>query len=119
MDDDGISDVEAESGTRSGRLGREERVEHSIDRLRGDARSVVLDFDDHLIILRKDSDLDEAVTATGVVDGVGGIVQQIRPHLVQLAAVGMDGGKVGGVHGADIDVPELRGQDEEGVIDAG
>ncbi len=112
---DRIARREPEAGALARGLRREERVEDARLRVLGDAWAVVLDLDDHGVAVASGPDRDVA----GAAHRVHGVVEEVRPDLVQLAAVGVDRRDVRTVVAFDLD-PDLQlvAQDHEGVVDA-
>ena len=82
---DAAGDVEAEARALADVLGREKRIEDAVRDVRGNARPVVDDPHDDLAL--DSGGLDADVSAGR---GVDGVVEEVRPHLVELAAVALD-----------------------------
>ena len=82
MADETPDDIEAQTGALSHRLGSEEWVEDLLADLRGDAGPVVDDTHHHPLMLAARQHLD----AAGFGDGIEGVIDQIRPDLVEFAA---------------------------------
>src|SRR5262245_37869562 len=80
--DNTARDVEAKTGSLPDILGGEERIEDAIDNLRWNPRPVVNHADHDLAVRGFGHDLDMAARRR-----VDRVVQQIRPHLIQLTAV--------------------------------
>ena len=102
-------------GPLSRRLGREEHVEQLREVLRWDARPVILDLDLDPVARTPRTDDQGALPGIASI----GVVDEVGPHLVELARVGLDRGQVIGVlaHHRDADL-ELAVQDDEGVLEA-
>ncbi len=89
--DEAPDDVEAQAGALPHRLGGEERVEDALADLCGDAGPVVDDAHHHALMLAVRQHLD----AARVGDGVEGVVDQIRPDLVEFAGEAADARETG------------------------
>ena len=81
---DAIADDQPESGPLPDALGRKKRFKEVFSHVLRNARPVVVDLHQNVVIVasRANSDLSLAV------DRVDRIVDEIRPHLVELVAVG-------------------------------
>jgi hypothetical protein len=73
-----VGDVEAEPRAFADVFRRVERLEDPIFHLARDAGPVVFDLDQHPAVLSGGTDRDPAVA----LDGVYGVVEEVRPHLV-------------------------------------
>src|SRR5215210_2173492 len=85
-DDDAPHYVEAEPGPRADLLGRVEGLEDALPRLMRYPRPVVHDLDHDQILFRKRPHSD----VTAPVHRVRGVVDEVRPDLVELAAVSLN-----------------------------
>ena len=83
VDDDPPRGRQAEAGALADVLGREERVEDALGQLLGDARAVVGDVDDQRSRRRARV---EIVIVPLLAERVDRVVEQVRPHLVELGA---------------------------------
>ncbi len=116
--DDVVDGVEAQTGSLSRFLRGEERFEDPVLDGRGNLRPVVLDFHHDALVLEPCAHDDPAVFDVRLVDRICGVVDQVRPHLVEAAAMSGDPGEIG-VEGADdCDAGRLRFQDEQCVVNA-
>src|SRR5580704_16231217 len=79
--DDAVSDVEAETGSFTDSLGGEKWLEDFRLDFLGNSRAVVGNFDQHIVVVAHRANTKFAT----VFHDVGGVVDQIGPHLVQLA----------------------------------
>ena len=90
LDDDPPGQIQAEPGALAERLGGEERREDPVDDVLGDAGSVVADLDpDHVVALARRAHRQRAVAA----HGLDGVVDDVRPHLVEIAWVAQQFGQ--------------------------
>jgi len=111
---DRVAGREAEAGSFAWLLCREERVEDLCLRRLGDAGSVVLDFDHRPVTVAAGADRDRS----RAVHGVDGVVEQVRPDLVQLAAVGRHRERIAVVFAMDVDaVLQFGAQNDERVVE--
>ena len=111
-----VGDVQPEPGAAARRLGRVEGLEDPLADLRGHPRPVVTDLDDHVAVAREGADLDPAVAA----HRIDRVVEDVRPHLVELAAERLDRRQPGLVVAHDLDPAlELGAQDDQRVLQAG
>src|SRR5437870_6030661 len=113
--DDPAGDVEPESGALTHRLGGEEGLEEPGLHVVGNPGSVILNGYDHLAVAHGDGHCDPPATA--VVDGVSGVVEEVGPHLVELAARPDDDGEVVGVVANHGDSLQLAPQHGQGVVE--
>src|SRR6202044_2380432 len=104
VDDDAPRDVETETGPFTERLGGEERLEYSRTDLFGHAGPRVPDGDREKVLVAPRADRQDARRA----HGADGVVDQVRPHLVEFG--GVDGNRWKGtvVLSPHLNVPELR-----------
>ena len=77
---------ETQPGSLPHSLGGEERLENMVLHFRRDARSIVGDFDQQAIDLARRADTQLALS----LHGVDGVVDQVGPDLVQVAAARAD-----------------------------
>src|SRR5438552_2252179 len=82
-------DVQAETCALADRLRREERIEDALANLGWQSRSIVHDPHDNGITLTDRRDVDVTLRR------VQRVVDQIRPHLIELAAESLDARKIG------------------------
>src|SRR5262249_28615307 len=90
---DGVARGEAQARPLADRFGREEGIADPRLDVLGDARPVVLDLDDRPRVLAASPDPD----LPAAVHRVGGVVEDVGPDLVQLAAERRDVRQVRGV----------------------
>src|ERR1017187_9324034 len=97
---DAIAEDQAKSCAGADGFGGEKWLEQVRLDVGGDPGTVVHDFNNQLIVLKACSNGDSA----GAFDSVDGIVNKIRPNLVEFAAVGHDArhGAVKGAHQRDV-----------------
>src|SRR5258705_11985109 len=84
--DDAVTDDQAKAGACADGFGREKRLEHARLDLRRNARAVVHDLDDELIVFQRSADTDLA----RAIDGSDRIINEISPHLIEFAAISPD-----------------------------
>src|SRR5215470_379611 len=89
--DDAVHDIESEAGAFADFLGSEKRFKNTGLDIRGNSRAVVGDFDEDKVVLVRGTDGQVAVA----VHGVGGVVDQVGPDLIEFVAAGHDFGKIG------------------------
>ena len=89
-DHDPVADVQAQSRALPDLLGREERIEDAALEFGRDSRSGVTDLDQHTIPVPAGADGQRALA----VHGIDGVVDDVGPYLVELAALGADLGQV-------------------------
>src|SRR5215472_17816013 len=88
---DAVHDIEPKPGALADSLGGEKRFKNTGLDIRWNSRPVVGDFDEDKIVLARGTDGQVAVA----VHGVGGVINQIGPDLIEFAAAGHDFGKIG------------------------
>ena len=86
LDDYVVTYVQAQTSTVSWSFGREERVVNSGLYLFRDTVAVVLDFHHHAVPVAARAEDNLALS----LNCVGGVVQDICPYLIKLAAVGVN-----------------------------
>src|SRR5215203_1159673 len=113
--DDAPHDVQPEPGPGADLLGRIERLEDMALRLARYPRPVVdhLDHDTPVIYIRPQDD------TTASIHGVYRVVDEVGPHLVQLAAASLYLREVFLVLAPQRDVLQPGTEDSEGVLEAG
>src|SRR5215472_13891106 len=77
---------EAQTSSIADALGSEERLENMLENLARNARSVIDDLDQHAIQFPCCADAQLAFP----VHRVHGVIDEVRPHLVELAPMGTD-----------------------------
>src|SRR5216683_4231814 len=88
--DDAIDKVQAEASAFTDTLGGEKRIEDARFDIGGNARTVVGNFDQDEIVFASGANAQVAAVA----HGIGGVVDQVSPHLVELAAISHDFGQI-------------------------
>src|SRR2546425_8484284 len=78
-----VANDQAKAGPCADRFGGEEWLEHARLDVRRNARTVVHDFDDQLVVFQACADTDFA----GALYGVDRVIDQVGPHLIEFAAV--------------------------------
>ena len=91
MADQAPDDVEAQAGALADRLGGEERLEHALADVGGNARPVVDDADDDALALAGRGHVD----AARLRNGIERVVDQVRPDLIELAGEAANARQVG------------------------
>src|SRR5258708_5581286 len=84
--DDAIDEVEPQTGAFAHAFGGEKRLKNARLNVGRNAGTVVGDLHEDEIVLAGRSDAELAVVA----HGIGGVVYQVGPHLVEFAAIGHD-----------------------------
>src|SRR5262245_33362533 len=84
--DDAIANDQSETRAGAYRFGREKRLEHARLDLRGNARAVVHDLYDYLIVLQRSANTDFPFP----IYSRDGVVDEIGPHLIEFATVSHD-----------------------------
>src|SRR5688572_20328774 len=112
--DDAPHDSQPEPGPGPDIFGRVERLEDVDLRLARYSWTVVDDLDDHTRAFRVRPHGDVSAS----VNGVYGVVDQVRPHLVQLAAAPRYAWKVLTILTRQRDVLQPGAEDGEGVLQA-
>ena len=84
--DNAIADDEPEAGAGADGFRGEKRLEQVRLDIRRNAGTVVHDFDDELIIFQAGADAD----FPGAIDRMNGVVDEVGPDLIELAAVSHD-----------------------------
>ena len=109
---DTIADHQTQARSRPDAFGGVERLEDVRLNFRRNAAAVVGDFHHHLVVIQKcgDADLPRSF------DRVDGVIEQIRPHLVEFAAVGHDSWNRAIVLARDRDLLELVAQHRQRVL---
>src|SRR5215469_16839748 len=79
-DNDPPGDVEAEPGTLADRLGGEERLEDPVPDIRGNPGAGIDELDNQMIAIARCPDCERS----GAVHRRHRVVDQVRPHLVEL-----------------------------------
>src|SRR5580704_15559627 len=97
--DDATDDVETEAGAFADAFGGEKGIEDARQRFGGDAGAVVGNFDEDEIVFAGGADRELAIA----LHGVGGVVDEIGPDLIEFTAAGHDFGKIAGVFADDLD----------------
>src|SRR6187431_2367576 len=90
--DDATSHVEAETRAVTDGLRREERIEDPRSNVLRDTRAIVRDSNENRIAARRGRYCDVALVA----NRIDGVVDQLLPHLIDLAAESLYVRKVGG-----------------------
>src|ERR1700716_516899 len=98
-DDDAIADVQTEAGAVANVLGREERFEDAPLQLGRNSGPGVADLDKDPIVFSGGPNSQRPFP----IHGVDGVVDQVGPHLVQLARLGADLGEAPVVVPYDLD----------------
>src|SRR5271170_6728692 len=91
--DDAVGDIQAETGSFAYALGGEEGLKDFRPDFWRNAGAIVGDFDQNIVVVSRGADAE----LPAVLHDIGGVVDQIGPHLVQLAPVGHDFGQVGSI----------------------
>jgi hypothetical protein len=84
--DDAVADDQAKAGAGADGLCGEKWLEHPRLDVRGNARSVVHDFNYQLVVLQTGADTDSA----GTLYSVDCVINEIGPHLIEFTAVSHD-----------------------------
>src|SRR5215470_5571580 len=84
--DETMNRVETESGAVAHALGRKKRLEDARLNLLGDTGAIVGNFNENIFAFARNANPQRPF----VLHGIGGIVDEIRPDLIQLTAVGGD-----------------------------
>src|SRR2546425_6015914 len=84
--DNAVTDDEAETGAGADGFRGKKRFEHVRLHLRWNARAVIDDFDDQLIVFQRSADAD----LPGAIDGMNRVIDQVGPNLVEFAAISHD-----------------------------
>src|SRR5690242_3026128 len=90
--DDAMNYIEAEAGSFAHALGGKKRLKDARLYFRWDARAIVGDLHEHVLIFAHRTHDQLAL----FFHGVDGVVDEVCPHLIQLAAVGHHLWQVGG-----------------------
>ena len=80
---DAVADDQAQAGAGADRFGGEEWLEHARLDLRGNAGTVVHDFDQQLVGIEAGADTDFA----GAIYGGDSVINEISPNLIEFAAI--------------------------------
>src|SRR5215208_5616355 len=117
LDDHAVGDIQAEPRALANILRGVETLEDPFPYVVWDARAVVGDLDQNPSVLAGSPDLDASVA----VYGVYGVVEQVRPHLVQFACVAADVGEVLLIVADDLDVAllQLVSEHDQGAVQPG
>src|SRR5215210_1671301 len=91
--DNVMRDMQSQSCTMPGCLGGKKRFKDARLDVWWDPRSIIHDLDDHLVILRIRSNLDFPFP----IQRVDGIVNDVRPYLVEFAGVCLDPREICGI----------------------
>ncbi len=111
--DDPPGDVQPQPGALADRLGGEERLEDPRDDVGRDARAGVADLDLRRVVASPGPEGERAVAA----HRLQRVVDQVRPHLVQLRAVHRNVGQHSVVVAHDLDlVADLAAQHHQGAL---
>lgn len=113
--DDAVGNVKAQSRSFTDRLRREKRIEDFALNIFGNARAVIGDFDDDVLIRIARFDRDGSL----VFDGANGVVEEVGPHLVQFASIHSRLGQFFLIVANDFNARRhLVAQNGQGVVDA-
>src|SRR5579859_876004 len=97
--DDAIDNIESQAGAFADAFGGEEWIEDARHCVRWNARAIVGDFDQDEIVFAGGANGELAVA----VHGVGSVINQVGPDLIELTAAGHHFGKIGSVLADDGD----------------
>src|SRR5208282_2577414 len=113
--DDPADDIETKTGAFANTLGGEKRIEDAGDLFGRNPRAVIGNFHEDEIIFASGANGELAAAF----HGVGGVVDEIGPDLIEFAAAGHDFGKIGSVVADDRDAAfELVIHDRKGGFEA-
>ena len=121
-DHDPVGDVKPQARAPAGLLGREEGVEDPVHDPVGYSGSVVGHLHCHTVAVAGGGDPDATdgrvfLGCTPLRDRVGGVVDEVRPDLVQLAAARLDAVQVSFVVALHDDSAELVAEIQEQIDD--
>lgn len=115
VDHDVVADIEAESRSLAGFFRGEKRVENPVLDVFWNSGSVVFDLDNHVFIRV----VDPYRKTASSIHGIGGVVDDVGPCLVQLAAEGLDCRYVFVVFPVDLDaLLQLAPEHEQGAVES-
>jgi len=115
LDDDAACDVKAKPGALADVLGGVERLERPGQYLGGHPGAGVGDLDDDVLGVRSGRDAERPAG----VHGVDGVVDEVRPHLVEVGRVRLDARHAGAVFTDDGHAfSQLLPQHHQGAVDA-
>ena len=118
LGDDPVADAQAEAGPPADRFRGEEGVEDLRPHLVRNAAAVVGDLDHHVVHDRPGRDPEGPLPLAAVIDGLDGVHQELKEHLVDRGRRALEVGDLGVVaRHPDLRPRELFAEEPEGLVE--